>query len=109
VVRLEGMVTRDELAEDDDYEDLVADITAEVAKYGRLARVVVPRPRPAGGPGAAGLEDPPGVGLVFLQYEDAAGAENARVALHGREFGEGRIAASLVNAGALDALGAACP
>ncbi|KAI8468256.1 MAG: U2 snRNP auxiliary factor, large subunit [Monoraphidium minutum] len=101
-VRLEGMVARDELVDPDEYSDLVADISEEVSKYGRLARVLVPRPAAAGGGGGGGAEDPPGVGLVFLEYEDAASAEAARAALDGREFGGRRIAAALVGGAELE-------
>lgn len=54
----------------------------EVTKYGKLRDVVIPKPASVNA-----SDDPPGVGLVFLYYEDAAGAERARVALHGRTFG----------------------
>ena len=54
----------------------------EVSKYGKLREVVIPKPA-----GALSESDPPGVGLVFLYYEDAAGAGRARLALDGRTFG----------------------
>ena len=54
----------------------------EVSKYGKLREVVIPKPA-----GAVSESDPPGVGLVFLYYEDAAGAGRARLALDGRTFG----------------------
>ncbi len=110
VVRLAGMVSRADLIVDDDHADLVQEITDEVAKYGRLLRVVVPRPRSDGGGGGGGdeegegEEDPPGVGLVFLEYAEARSAENARLALDRREFGEGRITASLEEPAALEGL-----
>jgi hypothetical protein len=44
-----------------------------VGKYGKLREVVIPKP------GKTPEEDPPGVGLVFLYYEDAIGAGRARV------------------------------
>ncbi len=88
VVRLSNMVSRDELLDDGEYGDLVEDITEEVQKYGKLVGVKIPRPDPAGG------ADPPGVGLVFLCYEEPKGADRARVALHGRKFGDNVAEAS---------------
>lgn len=56
-----------------------------------LLQVVIPRPSTAGPE-----QDPPGVGLVYLEYGDARSAEKARVALHGRTFGDRVVAAALV-------------
>lgn len=92
VVQLENMVERDELLDDEEYEDLLEDTRGEVAKYGELVQVLIPRPSPQGEG-----SDPPGVGLVFLEYATASSAEKARLALHGREFGDKPIAASLLD------------
>lgn len=54
-------------------------------------QVVIPRPS-----SAAPQQDPPGVGLVYLEYADAKSAEKARLALHGRTFGDRTVAATLV-------------
>eukprot|EP00798_Chlamydomonas_sp_ICE-L_P016554 gene16554-22783_t len=80
IVRLANMVERDELVDDEEYGDVLEDCTTEVSKYGKLKQVLIPRPVPGDG------EDPPGVGLVFLCFEEAAAAEKARTALHGRPF-----------------------
>ncbi len=53
--------------------------------------MVMPRPSTSG-PDL----DPPGVGLVYLEYEDAKSAEKARLALHGRTFEDRVVAATLV-------------
>lgn len=82
VVRLSNMVCREDLIDDGEYADLVEDVTQEVAKYGKLVGVEIPRPAADGG------EDPTGVGFVFLCYEDPRGAERAQVALNGRRFGD---------------------
>ena len=55
-------------------------------------QVLIPRPSLQGEE-----NDPSGVGLVFLEYATASSAEKARLALHGREFGEKPIAASLLD------------
>lgn len=56
-------------------------------------QVVIPKPS-SSGPGA----DPPGVGLVYLEYGDSKSAEKARFALNGRTFEDRVVAARLVAA-----------
>ena len=53
----------------------------EVGKYAKLAGVEIPRPAVAA---ADPSLDPPGVGLVFLLYEDAKGAQRAKVGVFAR-------------------------
>ena len=71
----------------------------EVSKYGKLKEVIIPKPATA----EPSDSDPSGVGLVFLLYEDAAGAERARTALHGRKFGGQNIVASAFSKERFDA------
>lgn len=76
------------MLEDDEYADIIDDITEEVErKYGKLSGIQVPRPRPQG-------PDPPGVGFVFLAFEDEKGAAKAQSALDGRKFGENTVVSS---------------
>jgi splicing factor U2AF subunit len=49
-------------------------------KFGAVANIVIPRPDPSG-------QVVPGLGKVFVQYVDVAGALAARNALHGRKCG----------------------
>jgi splicing factor U2AF subunit len=63
-----------------------------------LMQVVIPCPS-SDGPGS----DPPGVGLVFLQYEDTTSADKARLALNGRMFGERPVEASIFDQAKFDA------
>jgi splicing factor U2AF subunit len=74
VLCLENMVTAEEVMNDNEYKDILEDISAECAKYGALATVDIPRP------------PVPGAGRVFLQYADVQGATNAANALAGRQF-----------------------
>lgn len=83
--------------DDGEYADLLDDITEEVGKYGKLVGVEIPRP------GAAGAADPPGVGLVFLCYEDTVGAKRAQVALKGRQFGANVAEATFYDRARFDA------
>ena len=76
---------RDDLIDDEDYEDNIEDITQEVEKkYGKLTSLEVPRPGQNG-------KDPSGVGLVFLAFENEKGAQKAQLALNGRKYGENTI------------------
>jgi len=89
VIRLANMVQREDLLDQDEYNELLDDTRTEVSKYGRLLSVVIPKPSPSGP-----AFDPPGVGLVFLRYQDHHSAEVARVALNGRTFGDETVMAS---------------
>ena len=44
VVRLGNMLTREELTDAEEYEDILLEIVNEVEKYGNLQKAVVPRP-----------------------------------------------------------------
>jgi len=44
VLQLLNMVTEGELVDDEEYEDIVADIKEECEKYGRVRSVFIPRP-----------------------------------------------------------------
>ena len=71
--------------DDNEYEDIVDDISDEVErKYGKLTSVEVPRPQRSG-------PDSPGVGLVFLAFETERSAQKAQTALNGRKFGENTV------------------
>ncbi|CAI5507423.1 unnamed protein product, partial [Closterium sp. Naga37s-1] len=86
VICLSQVVSPDELTNDEDYDDIMEDMREECAKYGSLVNVVIPRP-PAAGAAA------PGVGMVFVEYGDTAGALKAKAALHGRKFGGNAVVA----------------
>jgi hypothetical protein len=59
-------VTREELLDEEEYDDIVADVACELeTKYGALASIVIPQPSQQGVP-----KDPPGVGFVFVQFVD---------------------------------------
>jgi splicing factor U2AF 65 kDa subunit len=75
LILLENMVTQEELQDDNEYRDILEDITNECSKYGQLLEIQIIRPpHPAGG-------------RVFLLYEDVDGANSASRALSGRQFG----------------------
>ena len=88
-----SQLERDDLLDDDDYNDNLDDITTEVEKkYGKLAGIEAPRPSNTG-------PDPPGVELVFLAFESEKSAEKAQLALNGRKYGENTIVSSFFDEG----------
>ncbi|GMI39995.1 hypothetical protein TrCOL_g2020 [Triparma columacea] len=79
IVRLTGMISpKEDLVEDEDYNDVVLDIKQECETFGKLLDIVVPR-----------LAQP-GEGDVFLKYDSEEGASKAIKELKGRTF-DGRI------------------
>ncbi len=59
-------MTRDELLEEDEYDDILKEVEEELeAKYGKLAAIVMPQPSKKGP-----ANDPAGVGLVFVRFEE---------------------------------------
>lgn len=98
MVRLANMAERQELVDDEDYDDFVQETRQEVVKYGKLKDIKVPRP--GTGPGGSDLK---GVGLVFLEYEDTKAAARACAALDGRRFGGNVLRASYFDQGKYEA------
>jgi len=80
IVVLQEAVTADELTDDEEYQDIVADMRDECSKHGALRRVIIPRPTPS-------MPNPPGLAKVIIEYEDGGSAMRARNAMHGRKFG----------------------
>jgi len=74
VVCLENMITIEELNNNDDYQDLVEEITEECSKYGNM-QISIPRP------------PLPGAGRIFLFYTDLMNSIRAATELAGRKFG----------------------
>ncbi|XP_026433017.1 splicing factor U2af large subunit B-like isoform X2 [Papaver somniferum] len=86
VVCLTEVVTADELKDDEEYEDILEDMRVEGGKFGTLMNIVIPRPQPNGEPS-------PGLGKVFMEYNDVEGSSKARAGLNGRRFGGNQVVA----------------
>ena len=88
-------VQRDELMDDEEYNDILEDMYRECSKYGgahgRLNKVVIPRPSKD-----PSQPDPSGVGKVMVEYSTAAAAAVAVQALHGRSFGDNTVHATFM-------------
>lgn len=92
VVELQNVVTEQELADDEEYREVVEDTEEEARKFGALQKVVVPRP------GAAKAD---GVGRVYLVFVEVKDAEKAFAAMNGREFDGRTVSAAYVGEEAL--------
>ncbi|RSH95126.1 hypothetical protein EHS25_000212 [Saitozyma podzolica] len=98
VMLLLNMVTPEELYDDAEYEDILADINDECGKYGEIEGVRVPRPVPKSKKwesteGTAltaeknrKIDAENGVGRVYVMYKDIDSATKAMKALGGRQF-----------------------
>lgn len=86
VVVLLNMLGEDDLASDEDYADILADIEEEASKYGKVKTLTIPRPNGAG--------PVPGIGKVFIEYGSAEEATAAIEALSGRTFADRTVIAS---------------
>lgn len=91
VVSLTEMLDVEELRDDVEYGEIMEDMREECGKFGRIESIVIPRPGDADGAAV------PGLGKVFVRYEDDAGAAAARNALHGRKFGGNVVKADFID------------
>jgi splicing factor U2AF subunit len=81
VLVLLNMVTKEELADDREYQEIIEDIKEEAGTHGHLVSLEIPRPAPAGLHVSV-----PGLEKVFLRYNTSAEAMAARAKLEGRTF-----------------------
>lgn len=104
VLLLENMVSPADLADDEEFLDLLADVEEEAEKFGPLRQVVIPRPVAPADAGSAnsapttnsGPRVPidQGAGRIFVHYQTAEAASAAQLKLHGRAFHAKRVIAS---------------
>jgi len=78
VLCLLNMVQPEELADEEEYEDILEDIREECGKFGAVRSIEIPRPVP-------GVEVP-GCGKVFVEFADIPSCQKAQHALTGRKF-----------------------
>jgi splicing factor U2AF subunit len=93
IICMQNMVTISELADPEEYADILLDVKEEMSQYGKLVQLVIPRP-PAASPAAA--QD---IGKIFAEFADVASAHKALQAIAGRKFAERTIMASFVAEG----------
>jgi len=78
VLCLMNMVVAEELNDDEEYEDILEDIREECAKYGAVKSLEIPRP-------IEGVEVP-GLGKVFIEFNNPIDCQKAQQSLTGRKF-----------------------
>ena len=82
VLCLLNMVTVEELAEDEEYEDIVADIKEECEKYGEVRSIEIPRP-------TQGMnQDIGGLGKIYVEFGEIQQCMDCSNALAGRKFSQ---------------------
>ncbi|KAF3933984.1 hypothetical protein ABW19_dt0209078 [Dactylella cylindrospora] len=87
VLQLLNMVTADELMDQEEYEEILEDVTEECSKYGHVIDIKIPRP--SGNTRAAA-----GVGKIYVRFENHDAAEKALRALAGRKFADRTVIVS---------------
>jgi splicing factor U2AF subunit len=75
VLKLGNMVTPEDLADDEEYKEIIEDTKEECSKFGHVVSVVIPR----------SLHEP-GNGKVFVEFSSSEAAFNAAKVLSGRTF-----------------------
>lgn len=93
VLRLLNMITKEELFDDNEYADIIDDVSGECSQYGRVTKIIIPRSKDGFPPSCDGS--------VFIQYADLNGSQAAAGALSGRKFAERVLAVEFVSSFAL--------
>jgi splicing factor U2AF subunit len=82
VVELKNMLSMDDLQNDDEYQDILADTEEECRQFGQLLKVVIPK------------RDEPGATKIFLEYATTDDAAVAISKLAGRTFDGKKVLAA---------------
>lgn len=83
IVQLLNAVYQEDLMDDQDYEDITAEVHSEASKHGTVTRVVIPKPAKDGS-----YVD--GVGKIFVAFQDLTAARKFQMDANGRKF-ENRV------------------
>ena len=87
VLVLHNMVTDEDLQTDEDYNGLKEEVAEEVAKFGKLISMEIPRM-------PSGLIEASAIRKIFLEYATVQDSANAEHELAGRQFGPNVVQAS---------------
>jgi splicing factor U2AF subunit len=90
VLVLLNMVTEEDLKDDEEYDDLVEDITGGIEMCGKLKEIKIPRPSKDG-------SDVPGVGKIFAKFENVEQAKQAQFQLGSKSFDGRRVVTSYMD------------
>jgi splicing factor U2AF subunit len=83
VVQLLNAVYQEDLMDDQDFEDITAEVHSEASKHGTVTQVVIPKPAKDG----AYVD---GVGKIFVAFQDLTAARKFQMDANGRKF-ENRV------------------
>ncbi|KAG2485937.1 hypothetical protein HYH03_015381 [Edaphochlamys debaryana] len=92
IVVLTDAVSAEEILDDGEYDDILADMRDEASKHGLCNNVLIPRP-------SADNPTPVGMCKVIMEFNDVSGAAKARTAMHGRKFAGRVVAAAFLSEG----------
>jgi len=80
VVQVLNAVQRSDLADDQEYDDILGEVRSEASKYGRITQLMIPRPAKDGKTYIAG------VGKIFVVFDDLTAARKFQLDTNGRKF-----------------------
>jgi len=80
---LENMLTEEDYADDEEYDDIVADITEECEQFGKVIGVVVPRKKGA-----------PGFLRAYILFDSVESCKGSRSKLNGKLFNGRQVKAT---------------
>ncbi|KAJ8097834.1 hypothetical protein POJ06DRAFT_297029 [Lipomyces tetrasporus] len=81
ILQLLNMIVPEDLNDDDEYEDIRADVREECEKFGKIVDLKIPRP-------TASNKAPLGVGKIFVRFEEEEACTAALKSLAGRKFAD---------------------
>jgi len=79
VVQLINAVYQEDLMDDQDYDDITAEVHNMASKHGTVSRVIIPKPSKDG----AYVD---GVGKIFVSFQDLTAARKFQLEANGRKF-----------------------
>eukprot|EP00357_Protocruzia_adherens_P022616 CAMPEP_0115015800 /NCGR_PEP_ID=MMETSP0216-20121206/27011_1 /TAXON_ID=223996 /ORGANISM="Protocruzia adherens, Strain Boccale" /LENGTH=381 /DNA_ID=CAMNT_0002386043 /DNA_START=21 /DNA_END=1166 /DNA_ORIENTATION=- len=80
VIRLNNVISAEDLISDEDFSEIKLDIKTECERFGAIEDIQIPRPDKVTGIGSAA------VGKIFVKFRDLNSAKIARYRLSGRKF-----------------------
>merc|ERR1712125_247256 len=83
IVQLLNAVYQEDLMDDQDHEDITAEVHSEASKHGTVTQVVIPKPAKDG----AYVD---GVGKIFVAFQDLTASRKFQMDANGRKF-ENRV------------------
>lgn len=91
ILVLLNMVTDEDLSSEENYQELIAEVREECAKFGSLLSIKIPRPQDN--------VEPSAIRKVFLEYATVADSLAAQSELNGRKFGPNVVETSFLSEG----------